>query len=129
MRCRHGYPCAPCDLGQRQAAMPLAECAEHRQQPRCDRRSWYRCISGQLFTLSAEWKSNLHTAGCRRYGAAMTGQAEITAEIAAIHTEYHRAGVEENQPRLDYPPYRSSLLRHPNNDLQHVDPEAIELWA
>jgi protocatechuate 3,4-dioxygenase, beta subunit len=59
----------------------------------------------------------------------MTGQAEITAEIAAIHTDYHRAGVEESQPRLNYPPYRSSLLRHPTNELHHADPEAIELWA
>ncbi|OBF39406.1 protocatechuate 3,4-dioxygenase subunit beta [Mycobacterium sp. ACS1612] len=59
----------------------------------------------------------------------MTGQAEITAEIAAIHTDYHRAGVEETQPRLHYPPYRSSTLRHPHHELHQVDPEAIELWA
>ncbi|MFG1929336.1 protocatechuate 3,4-dioxygenase subunit beta [Mycobacterium sp. NPDC048908] len=59
----------------------------------------------------------------------MTGQAEITAEITAIHTDYHRSGVEETQPRLHYPPYRSSALRHPLNDLLHADPEAVELWA
>ena len=53
----------------------------------------------------------------------MTGQAEITAEIAAIHTDYHRAGVEESQPRLNYPPYRSSLFRHPTNELHHADPK------
>ena len=59
----------------------------------------------------------------------MAEQAEITAEIAAIHTEYHRTGVEETQPRLNYPPYRSSVLRHPSHELLHADPEAIELWA
>lgn len=31
------------------------------------------------------------------------------------------------QPRRDYPPYRSSLLRHPTKDLCHVDPEVVEL--
>ena len=35
----------------------------------------------------------------------------------------------ETQPRLDYPPYRSSLLRHPTKSLRQVDPETIELWA
>ena len=39
------------------------------------------------------------------------------------------AGVEETQPRLNYPPYRSSLLRHPTKDLHHADPEGVELWA
>ena len=37
--------------------------------------------------------------------------------------------MEETQPRLDYPPYRSSLLRHPTKDLHHADPEGVELWA
>jgi protocatechuate 3,4-dioxygenase, beta subunit len=67
--------------------------------------------------------------GGRRYGADMTGQAEITAEIAAIHTDYHRAGVEESQPRLNHPPYRSSMFRHPTYELHRADPEAIELSA
>ncbi|HET9877432.1 MAG TPA: protocatechuate 3,4-dioxygenase subunit beta [Mycobacterium sp.] len=59
----------------------------------------------------------------------MPGQTEISAEIAAINTEYHCAGVEETQPRLNYPPYRSSMLRHPTHELLHADPEEIELWA
>ena len=50
-------------------------------------------------------------------------------EIATITKDYERAGVEESQPRLDYPPYRSSLLRHPTKDPHHADPEGIELWA
>jgi protocatechuate 3,4-dioxygenase beta subunit len=61
--------------------------------------------------------------------SASASQAGITAEIAAIDAEYHRSGTEETQPRLDYSPYRSSLLRHPTKELHHADPEAIELWA
>jgi len=53
-------------------------------------------------------------------------QSLISSEIAAIESGYRRAGARETQPRLDYPPYRSSRLRHPGNDLFEVDPEAIE---
>ncbi|HZC70098.1 MAG TPA: protocatechuate 3,4-dioxygenase subunit beta [Jatrophihabitans sp.] len=59
--------------------------------------------------------------------AAVSTQAEISAEIAAIATEYERTGRAEIGPRLRYSPYRSSALRHPTKDLQHADPEAIEL--
>jgi protocatechuate 3,4-dioxygenase beta subunit len=58
---------------------------------------------------------------------ATSTQAEISAEIAAIAKEYERDGVLEVQPRLDYPPYRSSILRHPTKDLHHFDPETLEL--
>lgn len=61
--------------------------------------------------------------------SALPSQAEISAEIAEIEADYHQAGVEETQPRLNYPPYRSSLLRHPTQALLHADPEAIELSA
>jgi len=60
---------------------------------------------------------------------ASTTQSDVSREIAEIADGYQRAGVEETQPRLDYPPYRSSVLRHPTKDLHHVDPETIELWA
>ena len=53
-------------------------------------------------------------------------QAEIDAEIATLagsDTGMHGGP----QPRLDYPPYRSSRLRRPARDLVHVDPEAAEL--
>jgi protocatechuate 3,4-dioxygenase beta subunit len=64
--------------------------------------------------------------------AAASTQAAVSAEIVAIGAGYtttrHSQGV-ETQPRLDYPPYRSSVLRHPTKDLQHADPEAIELLA
>ena len=56
-------------------------------------------------------------------------QAEISDEIATISKAYDAAGTDETQPRLDYPPYRSSLLRHPTKDLHHADPEGVELWA
>ncbi|MFF5297646.1 protocatechuate 3,4-dioxygenase subunit beta [Paractinoplanes globisporus] len=54
----------------------------------------------------------------------MTTQADIDREI--------QAGLDssrEHQPRLDYPAYRSSILRHPTKALQPVDPEGVELWA
>ena len=61
--------------------------------------------------------------------AAASTQTEISAEIAAIAKEHERDGGQEAQPRLDYPPYRSSILRHPTKELHHADPEAIELAA
>lgn len=56
-------------------------------------------------------------------------QASIDAEIAAIHADYRRIGNVENQPRLNFPPYRTSLLRHPINNPHHADPETIELCS
>ncbi|MFI7674574.1 protocatechuate 3,4-dioxygenase subunit beta [Actinophytocola sp. NPDC049390] len=58
--------------------------------------------------------------------AAAATQAEISAEIAAIAAT--RTGPEP-QPRLDYPPYRSSILRHPTKSLYQADPEGAELFA
>jgi protocatechuate 3,4-dioxygenase, beta subunit len=54
-------------------------------------------------------------------------QTVISEEIAKIAAA--DAGTTISQPRLDYPPYRSSGLRHPTKSLQHADPETIELWA
>ncbi|MGO8941621.1 MAG: protocatechuate 3,4-dioxygenase subunit beta [Mycobacterium sp.] len=66
----------------------------------------------------------------------VASQGEITAEIAAVAAEYQRTGGctdgtvgREVHPRLDYPPYRSSALRHPKNRLVSVDPEEVERWA
>jgi len=59
---------------------------------------------------------------------ALGTQEEIDAEMAAISAGRDPTYV-ETQPRLDYPPYRSSLLRHPTKDLHPADPEGIELWA
>ncbi|MFI5909849.1 protocatechuate 3,4-dioxygenase subunit beta [Dactylosporangium sp. NPDC051541] len=53
-----------------------------------------------------------------------TTQADIDAEIAAARSKHaHR------QPQLDYPPYRSTRLRHPKRPPLAVDPEGVELWA
>jgi protocatechuate 3,4-dioxygenase, beta subunit len=62
-------------------------------------------------------------------GTKASTQADVSAEIAAISRAYAEGGTTETQPRLDYPPYRSSVLRHPTKDLHHADPEGIELWA
>jgi protocatechuate 3,4-dioxygenase beta subunit len=53
-----------------------------------------------------------------------TTQADISREILAGQDGGH-----DHQPRLDYPAYRSSILRHPTKALQPVDPEGVELWA
>jgi len=59
----------------------------------------------------------------------LSSQSEITDEIAAIGKDSEASGFAEAQPRLDYPPYRSSILRHPTKAKHHADPEEIELWA
>jgi protocatechuate 3,4-dioxygenase beta subunit len=59
--------------------------------------------------------------------AAETTQQEISAEIAEIAAQPETS--EGPQPRVDYPPYRSSILRHPTKDPRHVDPETIERWS
>jgi len=61
--------------------------------------------------------------------AAATTQAEISAEIGLLAKEYERDSAIESRPRLDYAPYRSSVLRHPAKDLHHADPETLELTA
>ncbi len=61
--------------------------------------------------------------------AAEGTQEFITGQISGLVADYTARGVVETQPRLDYPPYRSSILRHPTKDLRHADPETIELWA
>ena len=53
--------------------------------------------------------------------AALDSQDTVSAEIAAA------ADAGGPQPRLDYTPYRSSLLRHPTKDPEPADPEAVEL--
>jgi len=58
--------------------------------------------------------------------AAAATQAEVSAEIEAIAKA---SGPEDSQPRLDYPPYRSSILRHPTRPLHRVDPELVERFA
>jgi protocatechuate 3,4-dioxygenase beta subunit len=65
--------------------------------------------------------------------ATADSQEKISQEIADSHEAYRKSveagGAEETQPRIDFAPYRSSLLRHPTKDLHHADPETIELWS
>ncbi|MDN6667772.1 MAG: protocatechuate 3,4-dioxygenase subunit beta, partial [Brevibacterium sp.] len=64
---------------------------------------------------------------------AAESQQTLSAEIETIETEHRNAVAAgtpaETQPRLDYPPYRSSILRHPTKDPRHTDPETIELFS
>jgi protocatechuate 3,4-dioxygenase beta subunit len=63
----------------------------------------------------------------------VASQDDITAEIAALQysgaADYRRTGGGPAEPRLDYPPYRSSALRHPTRLPLIVDPEEIERRA
>jgi len=59
-------------------------------------------------------------------------QREITQEIVDYHAAAARreaAGERLNMSLHDFPPYRSSLLRHPTKNPELVDPETIELWS
>ncbi|MDN6151085.1 MAG: protocatechuate 3,4-dioxygenase subunit beta, partial [Yaniella sp.] len=54
--------------------------------------------------------------------ATADSQETLNSEIQDISTTYEQRvkadpKQEETQPRLNYPPYRSSLLRHPTKDL------------
>jgi protocatechuate 3,4-dioxygenase, beta subunit len=53
-------------------------------------------------------------------------QSEISAQIAALQAEETSY---DGEPRLDFAPYRSSLLRHPTKGRLRVDPEQAELLA
>ena len=56
----------------------------------------------------------------------LSDQKDVSAEIAKIHALADR---DETRPRLSFPPYRSSRLRHPEQRLRPVDPEGAELFA
>ncbi len=51
-------------------------------------------------------------------------QSQISAEIAAAH---EAGDASRGHPERGFTPYRSSMLRHPLNDLVRADPEEIEL--
>jgi protocatechuate 3,4-dioxygenase beta subunit len=56
-------------------------------------------------------------------------QEQISAEIAELADEYRSGTADVAQPLLNYPPYRSSVLRYPLSELLPVDPEGVELAA
>ncbi|OBI21918.1 protocatechuate 3,4-dioxygenase subunit beta [Mycobacterium sp. E2327] len=55
----------------------------------------------------------------------VASQHDITAEMAAIARAGAKVG-DPARPRLDYPPYRSTALRHPNRPALLVDPDELE---
>lgn len=65
--------------------------------------------------------------------ASSDSQQRITSEIQDAQRAYRESvaagGTVETQSRIDFAPYRSSVLRHPTKDLHHIDPETIELFA
>jgi protocatechuate 3,4-dioxygenase beta subunit len=59
-------------------------------------------------------------------------QADIDAEILDIATNRPTSSDPNwgaHRTLVDYPPYRSSILRHPSANLELVDPETIELHS
>jgi protocatechuate 3,4-dioxygenase beta subunit len=60
--------------------------------------------------------------------AAAASQEQISTEIEALAASNGADGADVHT-RLDYAPYRSSVLRHPTKDLHHADPETLELYA
>jgi protocatechuate 3,4-dioxygenase, beta subunit len=56
----------------------------------------------------------------------LVSQRVISEEIGKIHAG---APADEMQPRLDFPPYRSAILRHPVRAPRYADPEGAELVA
>jgi protocatechuate 3,4-dioxygenase beta subunit len=64
---------------------------------------------------------------------AAESQQILSDEMKALGEAYALArqngAPAETQPRLDYAPYRSSILRHPTKSLQHADPETIEMYS
>lgn len=65
--------------------------------------------------------------------SAQDSQDAITREITSLHADYAKRRAAgrpaEDGVSLDFPPYRSSILRHPTKDPRHVDPELIELTS
>ncbi len=55
----------------------------------------------------------------------MESQELISKEIADLHGSWPG----RSQPLLDFPPYRSAVLRHPTKDPRPADPEGAELVA
>jgi protocatechuate 3,4-dioxygenase beta subunit len=59
----------------------------------------------------------------------MDSQELISREIAEIQATADEGAPDAPMPRLHFPPYRSSLLRHPTKELRRADPEGAELVA
>ena len=101
--------------------------------PRWLPRPWQRACGAATDRFRSVEAAASPTLPSRRTPASVTAvppRPTISAEIAADRHGVRRAGTSARRsPRLDYPPYRSSLLRHPTKSLHQVDPEGVELWA
>ncbi|MGL6236045.1 MAG: protocatechuate 3,4-dioxygenase subunit beta [Segniliparus sp.] len=64
-----------------------------------------------------------------RPGGAPASQDQIDAEIAHHARQYIARGRRDLATAINYPPYRSSVLRHPTKDPIGVDPEQVELHS
>ena len=76
--------------------------------------------------VSTQWKPSVDGGGPGSLASdpVTTSQHEISDEIAKI-----QADTPTGAPLLDFPPYRSTRLRHPTKEFQQVDPEGAELLA
>ena len=70
-----------------------------------------------------------HTVTERDARTGLELQSVLSEEMTELSRTYAANGRHEAQPRRDYPPYRSSLLRHPTKEPLQVDPEGVELWS
>ena len=61
--------------------------------------------------------------------SALESQSVISDEIAQVHAAVLDGPAGGPQPLTDFPPYRSSVLRHPTKEPRHADPEGVELVA
>lgn len=65
--------------------------------------------------------------------SASESQEQINTEMETLHSKYRddveSGGSPELFTRVNFPPYRSSILRHPTKDLRFTDPETIELLS
>ena len=139
VRGRHREPRPLGELGERQPSVVLVEGAEQRQRPAGHAGAGGGDVAGHGPTFPRRLPASGSTGtqpppqspylAARERAASLPPRPTSTARSPAIADGLRRDGVEETQPRLDYPPYRSSLLRHPTKDLQHADPEGVELWA
>ena len=90
-------------------------------------------ITEDVSDEATEAAPKTHAPAVHALDTAAESQADLSAEMKAIGEAYAQAlkggAPAETQPRLDYAPYRSSVLRHPTKDLHHADPETIELYS
>ena len=87
---------------------------------------------GETFSSSVVLEQSAAAPETLLASADMPPQSQINDEIARLHrqaAEREAAGEVVPATLYDFPPYRSSLLRHPTKNPRLVDPETIELYS